>query len=504
LLLSLALVGCVPGALSESAAPVTVTVSGRETHWQETRFTTGCDPGPFTEPRPADDVPLDGTTPSNNSAVSRTMELRVNMASPTNRGPLLGAGFNLEHGLWSCPAFRPVLQQDLLGPFHPALARVDTGLLPAAPADLPVSQLNRQVYQSVLSSAPYAGQWQMIRKLDRAGARVVLGIWGGPDQFTDDGTRRGVLLTSHYDDYVEYVVSVVDFLVGQQHLPIWAITIANEPDGGDGNQISPNGLAYIARQLAIRLEPYGVKLYGPDTSSADAAMDYLPTLLADPIVADHLAFVGFHQYSGDPSVAVVCDYVHAQHPHLPVVVTEYTSFSYGDLDTGQEAASPLEFTLEVADTVLAHYRLGADAALYWDAVDYLQPGHDAITHWGLLRSPAEDFARREWYYGLLQILRYLQPGAQVLQTERQGGDDVGLLAVRTADQRLALFFVNQQNAPIDVDLELIGRSESIPGVLGITRTDEAATMLLDGVVTLDHGAGLVRLPSQSITTLLSS
>jgi hypothetical protein len=133
------------------------------------------------------------------------MHMTVDLASGEDRDPLLGTGFNIEYGLWSCPAFRPVLQQDLLGPFHPALARVDTGLLPAAPPDVPAPMLTRRVYQSVLGAAPYAGQWQMIRELDRAGARVVLGVWGGPNQFTDDGTRRGMLLPRHYDDYVEYV-----------------------------------------------------------------------------------------------------------------------------------------------------------------------------------------------------------------------------------------------------------------------------------------------------------
>src|SRR6185312_15421118 len=129
---------------------------------------------------------------------------------------------------------------------------------------------------------------------------------------------------------------------------------------------------------------------------------------------------------------------------------------------------------------------GADAALYWDAVDYLQPGHDAITHWGLLRSPAEDFGRREWYYGLLQILPYLQPGAQVLQTQRQGGEDLGLLAVRTADDHLALFFVNEQSAPITVDLDLVGSPETPPAWLGITRTDATVTLAADGVARLDE------------------
>ncbi len=503
LLLVCALMASPLGEPAAAAAPVEMLVSGVHANWQETRFTTGCDPGPFSDPPPVDGTALDMSAPLD-SAEAGHMALNVDLTSASSRAPLLGSGFNFEHGLWSCPAFQDVLQQDLLAPFQPALARIDTGLLPAAPPDLPAAALNRRVYQSVLASPAYAGQWQMIRDLDQAGARVVLGVWGGPDQFTDDGTRRGMLLPEHYDDYVEYVVSVVDFLVGQQQLPVWAITIANEPDGGDGNQIPPDGLSYIAHELALRLEPYGVLLYGPDTSSAEAAMDYLPTLLADPVVSDDLAFVGFHQYSGDPSVATVTDFVHSRRPDLPVVVTEYTSFDYGDLDAGQEAISPLDFTLDVADTALAHYRLGADAALYWDAVDYLQPGHDAITHWGLLRGPEEDFSKREWYYGLLQILPYLQPGAQVLDTQRRGGADLGLLAVRTVDERVALFFVNQRSAPVDVQLNLRGSSNAVPDFLGVTLTDATATSAPEGVVRLEQGAATLSLPSRSIVTLLSS
>lgn len=499
-----ALAGCVPGSKLESAAPPEIGVAVVQPSWQETRFTTGCDPGPFIQPPPVDELALAATAaaPLLPAERAQQMHLTVDLAPTDARDPILGTGFNLEHGLWSCPAFRPVLQQDLLAPFHPALARVDTGLLPAAPPEVPAPLLNRRVYQSVLSSPPYAGQWQMLRELDRAGARVVLGVWGGPAQFTDDGTRRGMLLARHYDDYVDYVVSLVDFLVAQQHLPVWAITIANEPDGGDGNQVPPDGLVYIAHQLAIRLEPYGVRLYGPDTSNAEAAMDYLPGLLRDPVVANHLAFVGFHQYSGDPTVADLTAYVHALRPHLPVVATEYTSFGFGDLDAGEEASSPLDFTLDIADTLLAHYRLGADAALYWDAVDYLQPGHDAITHWGLLRSPAEDFQPREWYYGLLQILPYLQPGAQVLHTERQGGDDVGLLAVRTREGRVAVFLVNQQDAPVDIALELSGGSS--PDRLSVTRTDVLGAATPEGMVELDVGTGDLQLPGQSITTLLGA
>jgi hypothetical protein len=198
---------------------------------------------------------------------------------------------------------------------------------------------------------------------------------------------------------------------------------------------------------------------------------------------------------------VVTDYVRARRPRLPVVVTEYISFGFGDLDAGQEASDPLGFTLDIADTLLAHYRLGADAALYWDAVDYLQPGHDAITRWGLLRSPEENFAPREWYYALLQVLPYLQPGARVLDTERHGGDDVGLLAIRTADTGLAVFLVNEQDSPVDVSLQV---SDAGTESLAVIRTDESAVASAAGTVRLDGGAGQLELPPRSLTTLSSS
>src|SRR5262249_34444171 len=154
----------------------------------------------------------------------------------------------------------------LIDPFQPAVVRVDTGLLPAAPDDLDAQQLGPDVYRAMLASPPYAASWDFLRRLNQDHVRIVLGVWGGPAQFTDDGTRLGVLPPEHYDDYVTYVATVVDYLVREQGVDIWAITVANEPDGGDGNQIPPDGFASIAHHLAERLGPQGIKLYAPDTA----------------------------------------------------------------------------------------------------------------------------------------------------------------------------------------------------------------------------------------------
>jgi len=426
----------------------------------------------------------------------------VDLDSSSGHRPILGTGFNLEHALWSCPELRGLFQQDILDPFRPTLARVDTGLLPAAPPQVPAVELGRDAYTSVLASSPYVDSWAFLKRLNQAGVRIVLGVWGGPEQFTTDGTRLGVLEPGHYDDYVDYVASVVEFLVRDRGVQVWATTIANEPDGGDGNQIPPPGLAYIAHRLAERLAPLGVKLYGPDTSNGASTMQYLPLLLDDPSVVSTLAFVGFHEYYASQDVARVVDYVRGRQPDLPIVVTEYTSFDFGDLDAGQEANDGVGFTLDVANTLLSHYRSGVDAALYWDAIDYLQPGHEAITRWGLLRGPQRDFAPRRRYYGFLQLLPYLRPGAQVLNAQQDGdAPELGYLAILTPSGAPAVFLVNRGVDDINLSLDLGGNDVSKFSLLSVWRTDREHKAENVGRLRLRDGSGSLFLPARSLTTL---
>ena len=466
--------------------------------FDETRFWTGCEPGPASPP-PA---PEHRQSPPSHAELARSASLQVDLDSADRARPIIGTGFNIEHALWSCPEFRGLFEQELLDPFQPAVVRVDTGMLPAAPPDVPAPQLVPWVYSSVLSSAPYQASWSFLRRLNRAGVRLILGVWGGPPQFTFEDDRLGTLDPKHYDDYVDYVSTVVEFLRNQQRIQIWATTIANEPDGGDGNQIPPDGLAYIGHRLAERLAPLGVRLYGPDVSSSAAALQYLPALLDDPEVARSLAFVGFHEYQATEDVRQVVDYVHARDASLPVVVTEFTSFAFGDMDSGQETSDGIGFMLDVTNTLASHYREGADAALYWDAVDYLQPGHAAITRWGVLRGPQRDFARRRRYYGLLQIMQYLRPGSRILDARWQGDSDgAGYLAIQTPSGAPAVILVNQPSSDLSVDVSFMGSRTTAVKALGVWRTDADHRAERLGRVQLGNGTASLILPPRSVTTL---
>src|ERR671926_1004062 len=141
----LLLIGSAPGAARQADG----VLSGA---WAETRFHTGCDPGPYTPPG----WPDPRVTHVRNPGPSEPASLRVDLDSAAAHHPILGAGFNFEHALWSCPEFRGLFRSEILDAFKPSIARIDSGLLPVAPPELPAADLSSTVYESMLSSAAYA------------------------------------------------------------------------------------------------------------------------------------------------------------------------------------------------------------------------------------------------------------------------------------------------------------------------------------------------------------
>jgi hypothetical protein len=187
-----------------------------------------------------------------------------------------------------------------------------------------------------------------------------------------------------------------------------------------------------------------------------------------------------------------------------VITTEYTSFSFGDLDDGQEANAQIGYMLDIATMLVEHHRGGIDAALYWDAVDYLQPGHDAITKWGFLRGPERDFRRRPRYYGMRQILPLLQPGASVLTDRKYGGADLHALAVASHEGTPAIILVSQDWGPMDVTIELGGTQADQLRSWTVTRTERGRLGEVLGRVRFQNRAARMILPPRSVTTLIPS
>ena len=119
----------------------------------------------------------------------------------------------------------------------------------------------------------------------------------------------------------------------------------------------------------------------------------------------------------------------------------------------------------------------------------------------LLQGPARDFSRRVRYYGLLQILPYLQPGAQVLPTIRRADRSLHTLEVRTPDGDPAIFLVSQDYGPLDVTLDLAGASAFSSWVVTRTERGHLAEHLAERLAgRVSRGLARLMLPPRSITT----
>jgi O-glycosyl hydrolase len=113
-----------------------------------------------------------------------------------------------------------------------------------------------------------------------------------------------------------------------------------------------------------------------------------------------------------------------------------------------------------------------------------------------------DFERRKHYYGLGQILPYLQPGARVLDTHTTGDASVSVLAIRTRTGEPGVFLVNSEEGDVDLTLSLSGQQQGPLTSLMVVRTDSRADADPLGRVRLTNGRTTLVLPARSITTLV--
>jgi O-glycosyl hydrolase len=456
----------------------------------------GCEPGPVEELHHADPPVPPARVASPRDAI-QTASLRV---ATTGGRVTQGHGFNLEHTLWSCPDFRRVFDRWLLTAFQPDVARVDSGQLPFVREDAPIWELGRDHYHAMMDDPKYAPSWEMLRRLNQENVQLMLGVWGGPGQFNDDGTRRGALLPEHATAYAEYVAAVVEYLVVRQGVQIWSVTVANEPDGGDGTFMPPELYVEVARQLGPMAAQHGVTLYGPDTASAGNARPYFQAMAADPTLLQYFSSIATHEYFTTHQLPELIADVRAAGSDLPVYITEYTSFRFGAMDRGQESTNEIGHMLDSLQVYASLMNAGADAAIYWDAVDYYQAGHAAITRWGILQGPSEAFAPRTRYYGFQQVLPYVQAGSTILPMELQGPDRLAALAIGGGERRphdLTVALINR-GGPTALTLTLDGPAPQTFEVYVTNRDDNLAHT---GRVTVNGATATVTVPARSVTTL---
>jgi O-glycosyl hydrolase len=338
--------------------------------------------------------------------------------------------------------------------------------------------------------------------LNRRGIEPMVAPWGAPGLFTEDGSPTGRLRPEYFERYAEYHAAAIDYVVRRRGLRVGPASVMNEPDCGDGSRINATDFARVARLVGERLAPYGVQLYGPDTCTAEAAVRYLDALILDDGALNYFAAIGTHQYSPGGEVAELLREMREAGLDLPLYVTEHTTYCHGNLDDGGEAPSEMAYLLETASVLQSHLTAGADAALYWDAVDYYWTLHHAVSEWGLLRGPLgpSPFDPRKRYYGMLQILPYLPAGARLLDPSLRGPATLlSLIVARPEDDAVSVILINRgREVRLTVQFEHLRRPASNFRLYRTSASEDRADL---GDVSVHDDQLEIVVPARSIVTL---
>jgi glucuronoarabinoxylan endo-1,4-beta-xylanase len=258
----------------------------------------------------------------------------------------------------------------------------------------------------VRNMVPYNGGVRGIMTMQKAfarGARIWSAPWTPPPQWKDNhDPHGGVLLTSHYQDYANYLVNYILTLKNQYGIDLYALSIQNEPDvqsttvdscGWTGDQMR----TFIKNNLAPGLHRNAIatKIMMPEIGgwTLEQFQDYGDPILNDPIARNYVEIIAGHSYRNRPFTRPTSPdpYPLAKSFGKRLWQTEVADVysGYKGIASGLEVAKQVHDWMTVAE---------ANAWHYW----WLISPHD--DNWGLAPGPS----KRLWALG--NYSKFVRPG----------------------------------------------------------------------------------------------
>ena len=175
----------------------------------------------------------------------------------------------------------------------------------------------------------------------------------------------------------------------------------------------------------------------PQNANVANAVNYMPALLADPILMARVPHFGFHDYAG--SSGDIDGWVKSGGPGHNFWMTEWSQIATdGNLDEGNQVADEWLFARQMTDDLLALLGQGTTGVLAWDAWDNKSVHHPAWTYWGLLclsgggssPRPNGTYTPKKRFFTNAQVFAFVPAGWQRIAA---GTSDPNILAVAFSD-----------------------------------------------------------------------
>jgi len=256
--------------------------------------------------------------------------------------------------------------------------------------------------------------------------KVMASPWSAPAWMKSNRKLvQGTLDPQYQDAFARYLLRYVD-AYAQQGIPIWALTVQNEPDfepkDYPGMRLNaPARGQFIAQHLGPLLKARGKD--APRLMDWDHNWDKPnePTdVLGDADAAQYVDAIAWHCYMGTPDAQGP---VRAAFPDKDVYLTECSGGNWEPLNAGG-------LVLQARRTVIQSVRHGARGVIFWNlALDERNGPHagGCDTCRGVVTIDArsgEVLDRTDEYYALAHVSRFVLPGARrVASPDTQGQVD---------------------------------------------------------------------------------
>jgi glucosylceramidase len=262
--------------------------------------------------------------------------------------------------------------------------------------------------------------------------KVMASPWSAPAWMKDSGSLiRGTLRPDYYDAFARYLLRYVDAYAAQG-IPIFALTVQNEPDfePGDYPGMRLNAPAR-ARLIGDHLGPLlATRRNAPLIFDWDHNWDKPEEpegVISDPAAGPFVSAVAWHCYKGEPAAQ---SEVHDAYPDKDVYMTECSGGSWEPVRSGG-------LTLQARRLIVQATRHWARGVLFWNlALDERGGPHaggcDICRGVVTIDSASGRVVRNDEYYALAHASRFVRRGAYRIASTATG-DGLDNVAFENAD-----------------------------------------------------------------------
>jgi O-glycosyl hydrolase len=366
-------------------------------------------------------------------------------------------------------------------------------------------KFNWEYYNKLYETPHFQKVWSTVEYLNSHGVTngVMLNFMGRAPEWMG----QSVIKPEMEDEFVEMQVSFLMYAKNEKHLLFGLFSPMNETDiKNEGPTVKADQFARIMRKLVDRMQANGlgnIKIVAPDAAGMkNGIRNYLPAMMADPVIMKKIAHWGLHSYAGY-SAPVDSFIKKSSYPKIDWWLTEFNAWRDG-LDAGKtDVKYDYKFASECVNHLLQLLRNGASGGIVWEGYDsYYQHPPGGWSLWGVLGYDRESktYLPRKHLPALAQISRFVLPGSRHIGVNGPENKNITLIAFNdTITGRITIIGINRQESSFN----LKGGFANLPEVknLEMFYTDSIKNLFKDKEVSVINKNFAITIPGKCLFTL---